>query len=340
MGFSTDSSLHRRAFTLIELLVSISIIGLLVSLAVPGLHAAREQAKRVVCQANMKSVNTALLMYVSETDTYPVLMQVNPRTCGPSWATWSFGGWTGRDFETYCDSEARGTFCYQTYQRPLSVYLVEPNSITPDTKGADGRFGTPDDLTTEMPMFRCPSDKASTQWRWRTPNASQRVQEMSAYDQCGSSYQMNYYWFHQARVRAKNEVEPGRCFNYRLWSKAFEMGRQLWRRADQFGGAVRFVTLVEDPFDWGIAQNLEESANAEAGPEFRHHLTGEQTMGFHGVWTKHMLAFLDGHVEYTLADTRYQREGHWTVTNDTWYDTRRRQNSPPFFEADRDCPDR
>ncbi len=330
---------RRTAFTLIELLVTISIIGILISITMPSLKAAREQAKRVVCQANMKSVNTSLLTYVSELDTYPVLLQVNPQNCSPSWATWSFGGWTGRDFETYCDADARGRFCFQTFQRPLSVYMMEPSAIAPDSKGADGRFGTGDDLTTEMPMFRCPSDTVSTQWRWRTANASEKVKEMSAYDQCGSSYQMNFYWFHQAKVRARNAVESGRCFSYRVWSRAFEMGRQLWRRADQFGGAVRFVTLVEDPFDWGVAQNLAESADAEADAEFRHFVIGEQTLGFHGTWSKHMLAFLDGHVDYTLADTRYQREGHWTVTNEAWFDTRRRENCPPFSVTARACPD-
>jgi prepilin-type N-terminal cleavage/methylation domain-containing protein len=337
LGFEPSPS--PRGFSLLELLVTISIVALLFSISSTSLTAARNQAKKVVCQANMKQIDTALLSYISELDSYPVLLQVKPQSCSPSWATWSFGGWTGRDFETYCDANAQGTFCFQTYQRPLSVYMMEPFSITPDHKGEDGRFGTADDRMTPMEVFRCPSDTVSTQWQWRSRHPSQDVQEMSAYEQCGTSYQMNFYWFHQARVRA--EVEPGRCLTLRRWNRAFEIGREMWRRADQFGGAVRFVTLVEDPFDWGIAQDLAASANAEAGPEFRHFVTGEQTLGFHGAWSKHVIAFLDGHVEYTSADTRYQREGHWTVTNERWFDTRRRENCPPYSDYGRgDCPDR
>lgn len=318
-----------RAFTILELLVVISIVVLLLSISLPGLRSAREQSKRVACQSNMKQVNTALISYVNEYDTYPVLFRVGSSSCNSvSWATWSFGGWTGRDFETYCNAQAQGTFCYQTWQRPLSVYMMEPHPLQADDPGADAAFGSSDDRVTEMPAFRCPSDTASTQWRWRTRNASANVRGLSAYDQCGSSYQMNFYWFYQANARTPMPANP--CRMLKKWNAAFEKGRRVWRQADEHGGAARFVTLVEDPFDWGVAQDLRNSADANAGPDFKHSYIGEQTMGFHGVWSKHVVAFLDGHVDYLVADTRYQRESSWTVTNERWLDTRRRENCPPF----------
>jgi len=326
----TQVSKRLPGFTLVELLMVISMITLLISILIPKLKGAREQAKRIVCQSNMKNINTSLLTYVSEYDTYPVLFKTQPL----SWATWNFGGWTGRDFETYCNTEAQGTFCFQTYQRPLSVYMMEPGQILPDEKGADGLFGTPDDRITEMPVFECPSDTISTQWRWAYgtnwsgSDASNAVREMSAYEQCGSSYQMNFYWFYQADARARL-VLGSAAFNARArWKEAFKIGRTLWRQADEHGGASRFITLVEDPFDWGIAQDLNQSDNAAAGDDFRHSFCGEQAMGFHGAWSRHMVAFMDGHVEYLQTDTRYQRETDWTVTNDAWRDTRRRENCP------------
>jgi len=57
-----------KAFTLIELLVVISIIALLVSILMPALSNARQQATGAVCLANQKTMALAWVMYCDEND--------------------------------------------------------------------------------------------------------------------------------------------------------------------------------------------------------------------------------------------------------------------------------
>jgi len=61
-------------FTLIELLVVISIISILMSILMPTLSRAREQARRVVCSSNLRQLTLAWNMYT---------MDNNDKLCSP-----------------------------------------------------------------------------------------------------------------------------------------------------------------------------------------------------------------------------------------------------------------
>lgn len=73
----------KKGFTLIELLVVISIIALLISILMPALNKAREQAAGSVCLGNQKAMILAWLMYADDNDGY--MVGGNSYYRSPSW---------------------------------------------------------------------------------------------------------------------------------------------------------------------------------------------------------------------------------------------------------------
>jgi prepilin-type N-terminal cleavage/methylation domain-containing protein/prepilin-type processing-associated H-X9-DG protein len=69
-----QASRQRRpsGFSLVELLVVIGIIAVLVSILMPALGRARENARRTQCASNLRQIGAALFMYLNEWKKLPV----------------------------------------------------------------------------------------------------------------------------------------------------------------------------------------------------------------------------------------------------------------------------
>ncbi len=71
----------RRGFTLLELLVVVAIIAVLLSILMPALRGARDQAKGVQCASNQRTLCQALFYYAQDNrDALPGVDGADPRT--------------------------------------------------------------------------------------------------------------------------------------------------------------------------------------------------------------------------------------------------------------------
>ena len=79
---------NRKAFTLIELLVVIAIIALLLSVILPALRSAKNQAKLTICMSHQRQIVLALLAYQASNGDYPehvAAVKRDPKGKGQWW---------------------------------------------------------------------------------------------------------------------------------------------------------------------------------------------------------------------------------------------------------------
>ncbi len=129
---------RRVGFALVELLVVIAIIMLVVSLVIPALGRARDQANVIACRANLKSLALGCLAYASEHDS---ILPTDSTVDNPHAGLINMLG-TGKYVDAaesyYCPSESRpelryseenfragniGYFYYSFTERPTSRHL-------------------------------------------------------------------------------------------------------------------------------------------------------------------------------------------------------------------------
>ncbi len=200
---NVDKVQGRKApgFTLIELLVVIAIIALLISILLPSLQRAREQAKRSVCLSHIKGVGTSSRVYAAEErggwsiPIHPLTFDQDPDE--PTFiGAYEWGGKSGVGYIDYCPggqtsiiTSKYGTKCgFGPASRPLNDILFKGGF-------ADWRNGPVEeqvrDTTLKLEDFRCPGDDGPPRgghcFQWVEDGAT------SSYDWFGTSFAANVF---------------------------------------------------------------------------------------------------------------------------------------------------
>jgi prepilin-type N-terminal cleavage/methylation domain-containing protein len=290
-----------RGFTLIELLVVVAIIGLLMSLLLPGLQKAREQGRKAKCLANLKSLATAAVGYSVE-DSKDLIIPIhqsmvhdvdNPELWSADdhygggtrwlWRTAMWYAWGGRstdqrflvvDNQGYRFSDD-SPFAART--RPLNRFLYDSSTLVAPR---DGGRPIPTGEAYDMPVYHCPSDMGFPQTELVDDSPPGNV-DRPCYDTLGNSYRASL-----------NTVALGSDDGY---SGAFSMGP--WGQ---------MVTVLPDP---GRLVLLGEPLffNVIGVDDFVHdddfgNKIAVLLRGWHDTLRYSNLAFCDGSARWTPAE--------------------------------------
>ncbi len=134
---------HRRCgFTLVELLVVILIVGMVLALLLPAVHAFRESGRRTACTNNLRQVSFALQQHQTTKGAFPAGVSSQP-----AWQTWC------SRLLPYLERNDLWEVARQAYQRQRDPFRPVPHPVLGQT----------------LSTFGCPSDD-----RVRTPQMTQK----------------------------------------------------------------------------------------------------------------------------------------------------------------------
>ena len=300
-----------RAFTLIELLVVVAIIALLISILLPSLSRAKEQARIALCLANQRSIVQTGISYIMDKGdivfAFPWGYEVDdgiPQNYdlatefiwGGGLPSMRRGEWD----DTYGHNPLNydpDIYVFLESERPLNKYFdADVSWCDPERRGVSNA------LRRRRPMvlpdyFKCPSDHTPAVPFAGGGNDPEQLEESahSTWEWWGTSYPTNWYWpyYYQPLMNGANIV-------YIMEVKGKTI---LGQKTDK--GAAEWIIFYENRMNFAMEAAAPRGSPPAENPRI---LTG-----WHRQESYHAAGFYDGHAAYRYFDARYVDGPGWTT---------------------------